>query len=184
MKRKILFALFSCAFLFSGEAISASWKSLLKKRLPEYGHRNWVVIADSAYPRQSAPGVETVYTGAGQLEVVKAVLEAVEAAKHVRPVVMLDAELKAVPEKSAPGVNRYRDDLIKLLGKRPVKSMPHENIIHRLDDAAKLVNVLILKTDLTIPYTSVFIELDCGYWSADQEKAMREVLNAGSPAKR
>jgi hypothetical protein len=29
---------------------------------------------------------------------------------------------------------------------------------------------------MTIPYTSVFIRLDCKYWSADQEKRLREKM--------
>src|SRR5665213_988847 len=35
------------------------WTMVLDERLPLYGHRNWIVIADSAYPLQSAPGIET-----------------------------------------------------------------------------------------------------------------------------
>jgi len=34
--------------------------------------------------------------------------------------------------------------------------------------------VLVIKTDMTIPYTSVFFELDCGYWDSDAEKRLRE----------
>jgi hypothetical protein len=36
----------------------------------------------------------------------------------------------------------------------------------------------VLKTDLTIPYTSVFIQLNCKYWSNDAEKRMRQKMNA------
>jgi hypothetical protein len=36
--------------------------------------------------------------------------------------------------------------------------------------------VLILKTDLTLPYTSVFIELDCGYWGPEKEQALRAMM--------
>jgi hypothetical protein len=36
--------------------------------------------------------------------------------------------------------------------------------------------VLVLKTRLTIPYTSVFIRLECGYWSADAEKRLRAAM--------
>ena len=32
------------------------WQTKLKKELPLLGHRNWIVIADSAYPWQTAPG--------------------------------------------------------------------------------------------------------------------------------
>src|SRR5215471_11843684 len=70
----------------------------LKKDLPQFGHRNWIVIADSAYPAQSRPGIETIYLGGDQLQAVEQVLAAIEASKHVRANVYIDAELKAVPE--------------------------------------------------------------------------------------
>jgi len=33
--------------------------------LPLFGHRNWIVVADSAYPAHSMPGIETIVSGAG-----------------------------------------------------------------------------------------------------------------------
>lgn len=164
------------AVLLIGCAPSTHWKKALGQRLPEYGHRNWIVVADSAYPRQSAPGIETIYTDAGQIEVLRQVLTAVDAAAHVQPVIMLDAELDSVTEASAPGVEQYRSELQRLFGTRPVKVMAHEDIIRKLDTGAKLFNILLLKTDMTIPYTSVFIELDCGYWDAEREQQLRDAL--------
>jgi len=29
---------------------------------------------------------------------------------------------------------------------------------------------------MTIPYTSVFMRLDCGYWTEDQENRLREMM--------
>ena len=40
--------------------MSANWEEILKDRLHLYGHRNWLVIADSAYPAQSSAGMETI----------------------------------------------------------------------------------------------------------------------------
>jgi hypothetical protein len=31
---------------------------------------------------------------------------------------------------------------------------------------------------MTIPYTSVFFELDCGYWNADAEQRLRQLIEA------
>ena len=69
-----------------------SWQLTLSRRLPEYGYRNWIVIAGSAYPAQTWAGIETVVTGTDQLQVVKAVLNELSKSKHVQPVVNLDAE--------------------------------------------------------------------------------------------
>lgn len=160
----------------------ADWRHVLARRLPLYGHRNWIVIADSAYPAQSGAGIETVVTGADQLEVVRAVLASVDKSRHVRPVVYLDAELPYVNEKAAPGIDEYRTQLAQLLGSRATRSLPHEQIIDKLDDAGEKFNVLILKTNLAVPYTSVFLELDCGYWSREAEQQLREIMRAAGGA--
>ena len=34
---------------------------------PVMGHRNWVVVADLAYPAQSRAGIETIATGVANL---------------------------------------------------------------------------------------------------------------------
>lgn len=156
--------------------VQKDWKSIVQDRIPEYGHRNFIVIADAAYPKQSAVGIETIYTGGKQLEVLKYVLESINTAKHIRPIVMFDAELAFVSEKNAAGVEAYRKELNTLLGEGVGKVMPHEDIIHKLDEASKTFNVLLLKTDMIIPYTSVFIELDCGYWSAAKEQELRDLI--------
>ncbi len=50
------------------------------------------------------------------------------------------------------------------------------DIIKRLDESSKLFNVTILKTGEILPYTSVFLELDCGYWDGDKETRLRSAL--------
>lgn len=149
----------------------------VRDELPRLGHRNWIVIADSAYPWQSRDGIETVVTSEDQLQTLKAVLEAVDQTRHVRPIIYLDSELPHVPEADSPGVTFYRDQLDKLLDRRSVHSLPHEQIIAKLDDAAKVFHILILKTNMTIPYTSVFLQLDCAYWGQDAEKRLREAMS-------
>lgn len=167
-----------CQSAPAGPASSArsDWQKVLDQRLPEYGHRNWIVIADSAYPAQSRDGIETVVTGADQITVVNAALAALSRTQHVRPIIYTDAELKSVPEADAPGIDNYRHQLGQVLGDRPVRVLPHEQIIAKLDQAGQTFKVLILKTNLTIPYTSVFLQLDCGYWSADAENRLRASL--------
>jgi hypothetical protein len=157
----------------------ADWKDVLAERVKAFGHRNWVVVADSAYPVQTRGGIETVVTGADHLTVLRAVLDELARSKHVRPVVYLDAELPLVPEADAPGIGAYRAGLGKVLGDRRPQSLPHEGVIARLDKAGETFRVLVLKTDLTLPYTSVFLELDCGYWSPDAERRLRESVKPG-----
>jgi hypothetical protein len=159
----------------------SDWHARLQQELPLMGHRNWIAIVDSAYPLQISPGIETIETDGDQLDLVRRVLHEISETKHVRPVVFTDAELKVVPEEDALGVTYYRDSLNHFFeafndGKTEMHSLPHEEIISRLDDAGKTFHVLVLKSTLTIPYTSVFIRLDCGYWTEEQEKRLREKM--------
>ena len=137
-------------------------------------------MADSAYPSQTAPGIKTVYTGEKQLAVVEKVLAALGKVKHVRGTVFLDAELPYVPERSAAGIDAYRAGLEETLKGRNVNSVPHGDIIGMLDEAGQTFHVLLLKTDLTLPYTSVFIRLDCGYWSDEAESELRAAMEAAN----
>jgi L-fucose mutarotase/ribose pyranase (RbsD/FucU family) len=157
---------------------TAEWISALAERLPKYGHRNWIVIADSAYPAQTSTGIETIVTHADQLAVVEAVLDQLAQARHIRPVVYLDEELAHVPESDAGGIDAYRRELTNLLGKRATMSLPHEQLLARLYKTGESFQVLVLKTDLALPYTSVFLELDCGYWSPEAEKRLRDAMQS------
>ena len=155
-----------------------NWKSELEQTLKIYGHRNWIVIADAAYPQQSNPAIQTLAIDAGQLEAVEFVSQLIDNAGHVHTNIFIDKELAFIEEVDAPGIEAYRTDLNKLLEGKTVKTMLHEDIIRELDASAKLFNVLIIKTDLAIPYTSVFFQLECGYWNADAESRLRDELIA------
>lgn len=159
----------------------SGWQAKLRQELPLLGHRNWIVIADSAYPLQTAPGIETLYSETDQLRVARIVFDELAKAKHVKPIVYTDAELKYVSEKNAPGISSYREELGRLLQNKSAQTLRHEQIIGRLDEAGKTFKVLLIKTPLALPYTSIFVQLDCGYWNPEAEKELRAAMaNAGA----
>lgn len=169
-------------YTFDSEPDPHAWELELHRRLPLFGHRNWIVVVDAAYPAQSNPGIETIVTCAGQVEVVSKVAGALAACPHVRANVYTDAELAMVTESDAPGVTSYRQHLASVLDDCGIRQLPHEEIIAKIDQCARLFRILILKTNLTIPYTSIFFELDCGYWSAEAEQRLRQAMRAIPPA--
>ena|ERR1041385_761449 len=179
MSTRFIRASFLLLFLASTTLAQSPWERKLRQQLPLLGHRNWIVIADSAYPLQTAPGIETLHTDTDQLAVARIVLDELAKTKHVKPIIYIDAELKHVPEKNAPGIAAYRDGLVKLLQHSPFQELPHEQIIAKLDEAGKTFKILLIKTPLTLPYTSVFIQLDCGYWNAEAEKELRDTMKSG-----
>ena len=140
------------------------------------GHRNWIVIADSAYPEQVSPGVITIYTGQSQIATVREVMKILAGTRHVTPDVFLDSELKYLTDAMAPGISRYKAQLKQAFGTRPTQSMLHEKLISTLDESGKTFRVIILKTTLTLPYTSVFLRLNCAYWGDVKDAKLRAVM--------
>lgn len=172
------FVLLLASLLAPLAASAAGWQEELSSRIALFGHRNWIVVADSAYPAQSGAGIETIVVDAPLLPVLETVLHQLHNARHVTPIVWRDLELTSVAESDAPGVNVFRQKLDSLLAGRPTQKLLHEQIITRLDEAGKLYRVLIIKTNQTIPYTSVFLQLDCAYWGPEAEQRLRQSMSS------
>lgn len=156
--------------------MKTDWEEILKDRLQFYGHRNWLVIADSAYPAQSKRGIETIVADEEQTTVLERTLAILGGCKHVAAKIYADKELRFVREQDAPGIRSYRDKLVTLLEGRDLAVLPHDKIIAKLDRVGETFCVLLIKTSMRIPYTSVFFELECGYWNSQAEKRLRSAI--------
>ncbi len=153
-----------------------NWEQRLAQQLPALGHRNWIVVADSAFPLQISPGIEVVVSGEDHFVVLEKVLRAIDDSRHIRARLYLDKELSFVTEDLAPGIEACRTRIAGLLEGRDITPILHEELIARLDQVARMFRILMIKTNLALPYTSVFMELDCGYWSPENEGRMREKM--------
>ena len=160
--------------------LESSWEAALRSRIQLYGHRNWIVIADSAYPAQAREGIETIRAAQDPFEVLRRSLSIVQSSSHVKPSLVVDRELEFLSEQDAPGVSAYRRELAKLLGGVETAAHHHEQIIAELDKAASVFRILIIKTGLRIPYSSVFLKLECAYWDAKAEGRLRKTMAAYS----
>jgi L-fucose mutarotase/ribose pyranase (RbsD/FucU family) len=181
MRRPSISAAFLGLLLITTVAAPAQqedWQARLAQILPLMGHRNWIMIVDSAYPLQSSSGVETLETNTDQLQVIQKVLSAINSSIHVRPIVYMDAELPFLPEKDAPGVTAYRNSIKTALAGDKITALPHEQLISKVDQVGRTFHVVILKTTMTVPYSSVFLELNCKYWSDDAEARLRQAMAA------
>jgi D-ribose pyranose/furanose isomerase RbsD len=166
-----------------GAPVAMTWGQKLAQDLPALGHRNWIVVADSAFPLQVSPGIEVIVSGEDHFAVLEKVLKAVDTSKHVRPRIYLDKELNFVTEELAPGIDACRERLKETLKGRGPASVLHASLLNRLSGLGRTLRILIIKTNLALPYTSVFMELDCGYWPSQSEAKMREQMkNAASAA--
>lgn len=152
-----------------------AWKQTFEALLPLLGHRNWIVITDMAYPLQSAPGITTLFANDEFTTVLTQVKAAIDSRPHVFAHVYHDQEMDFLTDDIAPGIGKVQAAVAKLYG-QDVRSMPHEEIIAKLDKASRLYRVVIIKTPLTIPYTSLFLELDCKYWDAVRQEQLDSLM--------
>src|SRR3954451_12604828 len=50
------------------------WRRVVAERLPLYGHRNWIVVANAAYPAEALSVIETILADAEQRKLLHQVL--------------------------------------------------------------------------------------------------------------
>ncbi len=151
------------------------WKTEFERVLPLLGHRNWILVVDKAYPLQSAAGMTYINSSEPIEEVLKYVLQSIDQESHIKPIIYTDRELQALNQfggKEAEMVATING----VLDGREVESIMHDDIFGKLDTASKLFNVIVIKTESTVAYSSVFVELDCGYWTAQKEAKLRASL--------
>lgn len=153
----------------------APWKEEVKTQIHRLGHRNWIVVTDKAYPLQNQPGITTLYTDASYREVLAFVTKTIGQASHVYPHIYQDQELCLLPEALCPGIDSLRKEMDRLLPSGTRTFRKHDELIATLDSISRTFQVIILKTNLTMPYTSTFFELDCRYWDADKQAALEQM---------
>lgn len=152
-------------FLLSPAFAQTNWRSDIQQQLPLLGEKSWIVVADNAYPWLKNPNIYTVYTGDEEkpMEVLQAVLEAVNATAHLRATIYTDAELPFVTEQDAPGIEAFRKELKETLATRATTPEPRATTLNKVAEAGERYHVLILKTCLALPYGAVSFELDSKY---------------------
>lgn len=152
--------------------------------LGKLGHRNWIILADAAYPCHSNPSIETSLYAGDLLAALDDMLHFFRNSTNVRPRIYFDSELPYVAEAHAPGIGKFRKDLLTRIEPYSPVEVNHELLVLRVDEVARHFKVLVLKTQSMFPYTSVFLELECGYWSEEAEADLRLSVPAppGSPA--
>ncbi|WP_316814508.1 hypothetical protein [Pedobacter nyackensis] len=160
-----------------------TWQDSVQQQLPLLGHRNWILIVDKAYPAPNNPDITVINTGASMIDVVRTVDGMLAGQSHIRPIIYQDSEFNYLDEKLVPGIGSYRKEIEQVWAKRQIQEIPHGEIFKKIDEASRLFKVVVLKTESLLPYTSVFMELDCGYWNTKKEDTLRSRINADTIVK-
>jgi hypothetical protein len=167
----------SCVPEQNASTAKSDWKEILEKDLHLLGHRNWILVVDKAFPEQSSPGMKYLYVEEELLPTLEYVLGALDKSTHVNPVIYRDKELSFITEDQMPGIEAFRSSAAEVLEGRPVNTLLHDEVFSMLDESSSLFRVLVIKTSCTLPYTSIFLQLDCSYWGPDNEELLRERMS-------
>ena len=166
---------FGCA-VFQPQDVT--WKDAVNRQANQLGYRNWIVIAEASFPAHSRPGFRQVNADVDVPEAVDYVLNTLEQTEHVRPQVYLPRELRSVENDFAPGIDDLRKKIMASLHSRETTELDQQSLLTLLEDASKSFDVLVIRTHTALPYSSVFLELQPGYWDAESETRLRERMQA------
>lgn len=158
----------------------ADWKTQFSEQLPLLGHRNWILVVDKAFPQQNAPGIITINTGEALLPVLQYTLNQINESTHVRPLFYTDKELNYITEKQVPEIEKFKTDLFGIIPSGQTQTLLHDSVFVKIAKASELFRIIVLKTEHVIPYSSVFLQLDCKYWSGENENLLREAIKKSS----
>jgi hypothetical protein len=166
------------AVLFSFGCVSmskdATWQAAVDRQAGQLGYRNWIVVTEASFPAHSRPGVRQVNAPVEVPEALDYVLNALEQTENVRPQVYLTRELRSVENDFAPGIDDFRKRLHGSLHGHEPTELDQQSLLTLLEDANRSFDVLVIRTPTALPYSSVFLELQPGYWDVDSETRLRE----------
>lgn len=153
------------------------WKASVSRQVNQLGYRNWIVIAEASFPAHNRPGFRQVNSSAEVPEVVDFVLNSIEQTQHVRPRVYVTRELRSVENDFAPGIDELRNQIKASLHGHESTELDQQSLITLLESANQSFDVLVIRTPTALPYTSVFMELQPGYWDAESEERLRQRIS-------
>jgi len=87
-------------------------------------------------------------------------------------------ELSFVSNDRAPGIDDLREQLNEALHGHKARQMDNRSLTLLAQSDASKYAILVLKSKTALPYSSVFIELDSGYWDRESEDRLRQEMKA------
>jgi len=152
----------------------STWQAAVQRQAGQLGYRNWIVIAEASFPAHNRPGIRQVNAPVGIPEALDYVLRTLEQSETVRPQIYVPRELRSVENDFAPGIDEFRKKLEVAMHGHETTELDQQSLLTLLQDANRSFDVLVIRTPTALPYSSVFLELQPGYWDVDSETRLRE----------
>lgn len=180
MTASLKFSCFCIFFSFAGCSnlgFYSTWKGAVTHEVNRLGNDNWIVVAEASFPSHSRPGVRLITTDAEIPKVVDFVVNSLETTQYVRPKIYQARELRSIEDDFAPGVKTLQNQIeVALHGHEPTE-IDQQSLLTLLESANQNFEVLVIRTSTALPYSSVFFELQSGYWDAHSEKLLRRRIS-------
>jgi hypothetical protein len=151
-----------------------AWHGAVDRQVGQLGYRNWIVIAEASFPAHRRPGVRQINAPVEVPEALDYVLQTLEQTENVRPQVYLTRELRSVENDFAPGIDALRERMKSALHGHESTELDQQSLLTLMEDASRSFDVLVIRTQTALPYSSVFMELRPGYWDSASEGQLRE----------
>jgi L-fucose mutarotase/ribose pyranase (RbsD/FucU family) len=170
------FVSFGCAGMIPPFANkkNSEWQAAVDRQVGQLGYRNWIVIAEASFPAHSRHGVRQINADVDIPEALDYVLKTLERTETVRPQLFLTRELRSVENDFAPGIDDLRKRIKDALHGHESTELDQQSLLTLLEDANRSFDVLVIRTNTALPYSSVFLELQPGYWDVESETRLRE----------
>lgn len=154
-----------------------NWQAAVDRQAGQLGYRNWIVIAEASFPAHSRQGIRQVNSPESIPVTLDHVLTTLEQTENVRPRIYVTRELRSVENDFAPGVDDLRKKLQDAFHGHETTELDQQSLLTLLEDASRSFDVLVIRTPTALPYSSVFLELQPGYWDVDSEERLRERID-------
>lgn len=151
----------------------ARWNKSLGHEISELGAYNWIIIADAAYPAPGRPEAHMILSPNEIPETLENTLQVIENSAHLRPRIYLTRESFQIDDSTAPGISFHKMEITQALHGHPNQKLSERSLESMLRHSINGNRILIIKTPTTLPYASIYIELESGYWDGDSETTLR-----------
>lgn len=150
------------------------WQAAVERQAGQLGYRNWIVIAEASFPAHNRLGIRQVNSSVSIPETLDYVLNVLEQTENLRPKVYVPRELRSVENDFAPGIDELRKAIKSSTRGHELTELDQQSLLTLVEDANRSFDVLVIRTPTALPYSSIFIELQPGYWDAVSENRLRE----------
>lgn len=161
----------------AGMQENSNWEAAVQRQTGQLGYRNWIVIAEASFPAHNRPGIRQVNAPVAIPQALDYVLRTLEETENVRPQIYVPRELRSVENDFAPGMDEFRKNLQVAMHGHETTELDQQSLLTLLEDAGRSFDVLVIRTPTALPYSSVFLELQPGYWDVDSETRLRERID-------